>query len=477
MTDFKDYKVLWNEAMQQLKSELGNQHMDWWTPLKYTDSSENEIVVTAPSAYHRDQVIFRFMPKIEKKIVELAEKPIKIIIKEKQSKKNTKSTIIEKEKQVEDYIPATKFPVQTRNEEQVEKYLDNSIYNQKNRHFQLKDEFVFDTFIVSEKNKYTFAAAQAVARNLGTSYNPLLIYGGVGLGKTHLMQAIGNYVHSNSNSKIIYISAENFMNEFIESINDKKTASSFRNKYRHTDLLMIDDIHSLKYGDATLAELFNTYEALYNANKQMIFTCDRPVSELKNLTERLKSRFESGLNVEIQLPDYETRFAITKSRIKMYGIDIPDDVISFVCKNITTNVRDLISALKKLFSYADLMSQPVTLETAKQQLKDTITSTKQTNVSTDLIIKVVAEYFSLTPNDLRSKKKSQNIVHPRHLAMYIIRDITELSTTDIGQALGGRDHTTVINGIDKIEKRKLSDPTEEPIIQNLKRIIKENCVK
>jgi chromosomal replication initiator protein len=462
MVEIKDYKLLWNEVMQILKNECGVQPMDWFTPLKYIGFSEDKITVTAPSSYHRDQVNSRFIEKIEAKIVEISEKPLKIIVTDKPSKKS---------KTVEITKPVESHPI-------IEKpHIVHQNTAKKNRHFQLKDEFVFDTFIVSEKNTYTYAAAQAVARNLGTSYNPLLIYGGVGLGKTHLMQAIGNYVHSNSDNKIIYISAENFMNEFIESINDKKTASSFRNKYRHTDLLMIDDIHSLKYGDATLSELFNTYEALYNANKQMVFTCDRPVSELKNLTERLRSRFESGLNVEIQLPDYETRFAITKSRIKMRGINIPDDVISFVCKNITTNVRDLVSALTKLFSYADLMSQPVTLEIAQQQLKDTITSTKQTYVSVDIIIRVVAEYFSLTPTDLRSKKKSQNIVHPRHLAMYIIRDLTELSTTDIGHALGGRDHTTVMNAIDKIEKRIISDPTEETMIQTLKRTIKENHVK
>jgi chromosomal replication initiator protein len=478
MSDFKDYKALWNEAMQQLKCQFGTQPMDWWTSLKYAGSSEDEITVTAPSAYHRDQVKSRFMTHIDTKIMELTGKSLKITITEKQSKKSAKNITEEAKKPVkENILSIDEDPVETQDQINVTKQSEPKTDTKKNSHFQLKNEFVFDTFIVSEKNKYTFAAAQAVARNLGTSYNPLLIYGGVGLGKTHLMQAIGNYVHSNSDNKIIYISAENFMNEFIESINDKKTASSFRNKYRHTDLLMIDDIHSLRYGDATLAELFNTYEALHNANKQMIFTCDRPVSELKNLTDRLKSRFESGLNVEICLPDYETRFAIAKSRITLYGISIPDDVISFVCKNITTNVRDLISALKKLFSYADLMSQPVTLEIAQQQLKDNIVSTKQTNVSTDVVIRIVAEYFSLTPTDLRSKKKSHNIVHPRHLAMYIIRDLTELSTTDIGQALGGRDHTTVMNGIDKIEKRILSDPTEEPTIQTLKRMIKENYVK
>jgi chromosomal replication initiator protein len=464
MTNVTDYSSLWNEAMLQLKDQFSTQSMDWWTPLKYAGSSENEIIAVAPSSYHRDQVKTRFMHLIEEKVAELAGKSLKITVNEGAPAKN------------QDHIAKEKTATPHENSLLLQNQA-STVKNPKNCHFQLKKEFIFETFIVSDQNKYTYAAAQAVARNLGTSYNPLLIYGGVGLGKTHLMQAIGNYAYTNSSSKIIYTSAENFMNEFIESINDKKTASSFRNKYRNTDLLMIDDIHSLKNADATLEELFHTYEALHKALKQMIFTCDRPVSELKNLTERLRSRFKSGLNVEIQLPDYETRFAITKSRIKVRGIEIPDDVIAFVCKNITTNVRDLVSALTKLFSYADLMSQTVTLEIAQQQLKDTITSSKQTNVSVDIIIRTVAEHFSLTPTDLRSKKKSQNIVHPRHLAMYIIRDLTELSTTDIGQFFGGRDHTTVMNAIDKIEKRIISDPTEDTTIQSLKRLIKENHVK
>ena len=474
MTSIKNYNSLWNEAMQQLKEQFSEQSMDWWTPLENISSLEDEIIAAAPSTYHRDQVKTRFMPLIEEKVAKLAGKPLKITINEKLSEKQklsvtTNTEILEKN--------ITKVSVLPQKHINTSEHQKTGILSKKTGHFQLKYEFTFETFIVSDQNKYTYAAAQAVARNLGTSYNPLLIYGGVGLGKTHLMQAIGNYVHSNSSSKIIYTSAENFMNEFIESINDKKTASLFRNKYRNTDLLMIDDIHALKNADATLEELFHTYEALHKAYKQMIFTCDRPVTELKNLTERLRSRFKSGLNVEIQLPDYETRFAITKSRIKMHGIDIPDDVIAFVCKNITTNVRDLVSALTKLFSYADLMSQSVTLEIAQQQLKDTITSVKQPNISVDIIIRIVSEYFSLTPTDLRSKKKSQNIVHPRHLAMYIIRDLTELSTTDIGQFFGGRDHTTVMNAIDKIEKRILSDPTEDTTIQSLKRLVKENHVK
>ncbi|MDR2343454.1 MAG: chromosomal replication initiator protein DnaA [Spirochaetaceae bacterium] len=476
MTNTTDYNTLWNEAMSQLKSQFSNQSMDWWTPLEYISSSENEIVAAAPSTYHRDQIKTRFIRIIEEKVESLAGKPLKITVKEQQAKKPTKISVIKTPEGNNAEVlnnpmpgPAQNFVTQTPK---------TDITSKKNSHPQLKHEFTFETFMVSDQNKYTYAAAQSVARNLGTAYNPLLIYGGVGLGKTHLMQAIGNYACSNPGIKIIYTSAENFMNEFIESINnDKKTASSFRNKYRNTDLLMIDDIHSLKNADATLEELFHTYEALHKAFKQMVFTCDRPVSELKNLTERLRSRFKSGLNVEIQLPDYETRFAITKSRIKTHGIDIPDNVIAFVCKNITTNVRDLVSALTKLFSYADLMSMPVTLDIAQQQLKDIVASSKQPNISVDIIIRTVAEYFSLTPTDLRSKKKSQNIVHPRHLAMYIIRNLTELSTTDIGQFFGGRDHTTVMNAIDKIDKRKISDPNEDITIQTLERLIKENHVR
>jgi chromosomal replication initiator protein len=475
MTVSKDYNSLWNEAMQQLKDQYGEQPADWWTPLEYISGSETEITVSAPSAFHRDQIKTRFLPAIEEKVAILAGKPLKITVTEKNPEKPSKFHKPEKPKEPVSAISEGATPI--REQTGTGKGPKIDIPSKKTRHPQLKTEFTFESFIVSEQNKYTYAAAQAVSRNLGTSYNPLLIYGGVGLGKTHLMQAIGNYAYLNSSSKIIYTSAENFMNEFIESINDKKTASSFRNKYRNTDLLMIDDIHSLKNADATLEELFHTYEALHKAYKQMVFTCDRPVSELKNLTERLRSRFKSGLNVEIQLPDYETRFAITKSKMKIQGINISEDVISFVCKNITTNVRDLVSALTKLFSYAELMSQPVTLEIAQQQLKDTITSVKQPNISVDIIIRTIAEYFSLTPTDLRSKKKSQNIVHPRHLAMYIIRDLTELSTTDIGQFFGGRDHTTVMNAIDKIEKRTLSDPAEDSTIQSLKRLIKENHVK
>jgi chromosomal replication initiator protein len=451
MDDNSNYETLWNKTMKQIKIQLDEQPFYWLSLLKFASYDDDEIIVSAASAYYQNQVKLRYLSLLEKIASELAGKPIKITIKLNAEKPHIKNSITPKPESV--------------------------VTLPKNKHFQLKDDFTFGTFIVSDKNKYTFAAAQAVSQNPGKSYNPLLIYGGVGLGKTHLMQSIGNHVHSNYGNKIIiYISAENFMNEFIESINNAKSATSFRNKYRNADLLMIDDIHSFKNAEATLSELFNTYETLHNANKQMVFTCDRPVSELKNLTERLRSRFESGLNVEIQVPDYETRFAIIKSKIKIHNIDIPNDVISFICKNITSNVRDLLSALTKLFGYSNLMSVPITLEIAQQQLKDVITSAKQTNISVDTIINIVAKYFTLLPHDLKGRKRTKNIVHPRHLAMYLIRDLTELSTTDIGLAFC-RDHTTVINAMEKIKNRILSDTTEELTIQTLKRTIRENVVK
>jgi chromosomal replication initiator protein len=290
------------------------------------------------------------------------------------------------------------------------------------------------------------------------------------------MQAIGNHIHENLPSKIIYTTAENFFTEFVQSLNEKGMAA-FKNRYRQVDVLFIDDIHFLESKYGIQEELFFTYEALYNAKKQIVFTCDRPVSELKNLTERLRNRFERGLNVDLLPPNYETRFAILKNKVASGNVPIPDTVIDLISKNVSTNIRDLEAALTKLTAFANMVNQPVTFEQAQHLLRDMFASPRQANMSIELIQKVVADYFSLSSNDLRGKKRSQNIVFPRQLAMYIVRDITEFSTTEIGQAFGGRDHTTVMYSCDKIEEKIKADPTVEPTIENLKRLIKEAGTK
>jgi chromosomal replication initiator protein len=327
--------------------------------------------------------------------------------------------------------------------------------------------------VIGENNSFAANAAFAIAKNPGTAYNPCLIYGGVGLGKTHLIQSIGNLAYQEFGGiKIVYVTAEQFTNEFIQAIKDKKN-HIFKNKYRGVDILLIDDIHFLQNKTETQEELFHTFNALYDANKQMVFTCDRPVSELKQLTDRLRSRFERGLNVDLQPPNYETRYAILKKKIEKTSVSIPDDVIEVICRNITTNVRDLEAALTKLIAYSELVNKNITIEIAQKQLKDVFANPKSGAVTIETIQRVVADYFSLSYNDLRGKKRTKAIAFPRQIAMYITRELTEYSTTEVGDEFGGRDHTTVMHAFQRVENRMKTDPTIESTITNLIRMVKE----
>jgi len=344
------------------------------------------------------------------------------------------------------------------------------------KHPQMRDDYTFDRYVIGENNSFAANAAIAISRNPGKAYNPFLIYGGVGMGKTHLMQAIGNYIHENADNSIICISSENFLNEYIDNLQEK-TMSAFKNKYRYTDVLLIDDIQTLTDKPGVQEELFHTFNALLDAKKQLVFTCDRPVSELKKFSERLLSRFELCLKADLQPPKYEERCAILRSTAENRKASIPNEVIDLVSKNISSNVRDLISALSTLIAYTELMGKPITVEIAQERLKNVFNGPRQANLSMDNIIRVVAEYFALTPNDLKGKKRSQNIVFPRQLAMYIGREMTDYSTTELGQDFGGRDHTTVMHSIEKIKEKLLTDPTLDSTIESLKRSIKEFSAK
>lgn len=460
-----NFEIFWKEAINQIKNELEEQEYAMWFNLSYVESSENEITIAVPSSFYRDQVKQRYQSYIENKLHELSGKALglQFVIRPKspESAKNDTTGSKKGSHSSSDAKKTSNTP---------EKKPDKAPHN------QLRKDYIFSNYVIGDNNSFASNAAIAIAKNPGTAYNPFLIYGGVGLGKTHLMQAIGNHIHYESDSKVIYITAENFTNEFIQSIQANKTAA-FKNKYRYVDVLLIDDIHFLQKKHETQEELFHTFNALYDANKQMVFTCDRPVSELKNLSDRLRSRFERGLNVDLQPPNYETRYAILKKKADARGVPIPDEVIELVSKNVTTNIRDLEAALTKLIAYAELVRKNITVETAQQQLKDVFASPRQTNMSIDIIQKVVADYFSLSYNDLKGKKRTQNIVFPRQLAMYICREITEYSTTEVGNEFGGRDHTTVMHACSKIEERIRSDPTMDSIIQNLIRMIKEYSAK
>jgi chromosomal replication initiator protein len=345
------------------------------------------------------------------------------------------------------------------------------------KHPQLNLIYSFENYIIGENNSFASNAAMAIAANPGTAYNPFLIYGDVGLGKTHLMQAIGNRAWMlNPKLKIICVSAEDFTNDFIHSIHEK-SMSSFKNRYRSVDILLIDDIHFFENKEGSQEELFHTFNALYDGNKQMVFTCDRPASELKNLSDRLRSRFERGLNVDLQPPNYETRYAILKKKVETNHLNIPPEVFDVIARNISTNVRDLEAALLKLSAYADLVGLNITLEVAQQQLKDVFSQTRHGNVTIDHIIRTVSESYKVSANDMKGKKRTRSIVIPRQIAMYIAREITEYSTTELGLEFGGRDHTTVMHSCQKIDEQLKLDPTLDSKIQKLIQSIRQMSIK
>jgi chromosomal replication initiator protein len=462
-----DYSVFWNEVINQAKNELGENEFAMWFNIQYDSSTENSITVRVPSSFYKDQLVRQYQKYLEDKLFELM------------GRKTTIDYIVVKptiSETATPQAPGTENKTKLQEADSASKGKESQTRD-RGKHPQLRADYTFENFVIGDNNGFASNAALAISKNPGTSYNPFLIYGGVGLGKTHLMQSIGNRVWIESPKvKVICITAEEFTNEFIQSIHDK-TTQNFKNKYRYVDVLLIDDIHFLQNKLGSQEELFHTFNALYDANKQMVFTCDRPVSELKNLSDRLRSRFERGLNVDLQPPNFETRCAILKKKIEAGRIPVPDEVIDIIAKNISTNVRDLEAALTKLVAYAELVHKEITLEIAQNQLKDVFSQSKHGNVTIDNILRVVADYYKLSYNDLKGKKRTKNIAFPRQVAMFIARDITEYSTTELGFEFGGRDHTTVMHACQKIEERLKLDPNLESTIQSLVRTIKEYSSK
>ena len=316
----------------------------------------------------------------------------------------------------------------------------------------LNPKYTFETFVIGSGNQLAHAASLAVAESPACSYNPLFIYGGVGLGKTHLMHAIGHYIIKQTPSlKVLYVSSERFTNELINAIKDDKN-EPFRQKYRNIDVLLIDDIQFIAGKERTQEEFFHTFNALYEANKQIIISCDKPPREIVTLEERLRSRFEWGLQADIQPPDYETRIAILKKKAQGENIYIPDEVYEFIADNIASNIRELEGALIKVIALSTLVKSEITLDIAKEALKDILSASKTRVVNSDIVIDVVARYYGLKQEDFKSKKRSRDVSFPRQVAMYLCRELTEMSLPQIGREFGGRDHTTVIHAFSKISE-------------------------
>ena len=456
-----DYRIFWEETVKQLKDEIGEQEIStWFSRIVYERASDTTIVLSVPSGFYRDSVRQRYELLIEKKLLELLGSRISIEF-EIRAPQTTDSQPAATPKK---HTPTASSPAAPHAAPQ------NSVPSEeKKKHPLLNERYTFDKFVIDADNPLPANAAIAVSKNPGTAYNPLLIYGGVGLGKTHLMQAIGNALYQNTNLKILYASAETFTNEYIAHVNKNKM-HEFKNKYRNADVLLLDDIHFLEKKEGTQEELFHTFNALYESNKQIVFTCDRPVEELKNLTDRLRSRFTRGLSIDLKIPSYETRCAILFKKLQDEHFSVPDEVVHLIAKNISSNVRDLESALTKLQAYSELTG-PVTLENAQRLLQDTFGSPRQHNISIDTILKIVADYFGISYVDLKGKKRTKNISFPRQVAMYLAREMTEFSTTEIGVELGGRDHSTVMHGHQKIETQTALEPSLEVTIAELKKRI------
>lgn len=336
----------------------------------------------------------------------------------------------------------------------------------------LNPKYTFDTFVIGSGNRFAHAASLAVAEAPAKAYNPLFLYGGVGLGKTHLMHAIGHYIlQHNPSSRVVYISSEKFTNEFINSIRDNR-GESFRNKYRNIDILLIDDIQFIAGKESTQEEFFHTFNALHEESKQIIISSDRPPKEIPTLEERLRSRFEWGLITDIQPPDLETRIAILRKKARAEKLDVPNEAMMYIANQIDTNIRELEGALIRVVAYSSLTNQDVTAHLAAEALKDIIPSSRPRIITIQDIQQRVGEYYNLKMEDFKARKRTKAIAFPRQVAMYLSRELTDYSLPKIGEAFGGRDHTTVIHAHEKITHSLKVDPELSKVVHSLTEKIK-----
>ena len=336
----------------------------------------------------------------------------------------------------------------------------------------INPKYTFDSFVVGASNNFAHAYALAVAESPAEMFNPLFIYGGVGLGKTHLMHAIANFIlEHNENAKVLCVTSEVFTNELINAIRDEKQSAvnEFRQKYRNIDVLLVDDIQFIIGKERSQEEFFHTFNTLYEAKKQIIITSDKPPKEMKTLEERLRSRFECGLTVDISTPDYETKMAILRKKADIEGYNLDDSVFQYIASNIQSNIRELEGALTKVVAFSKISPQTVDVEFTKEVLKDLISPNANVVITPELIIKTVSEHFNISPVDISSKKKNQEVVYPRQIAMYLCRSLTDASLQNIGALLGGRDHTTIIHGYDKINNEIETNKSTKNTIEVLKK--------
>jgi len=444
--EISEIGILWEKVKKVIENEMSDiSYNTWIVPLKVDSLKDNVFTLRAPNDFHKSYAD-QYIPLIKNSFVSITNTHynIRIIVPGQET--------------------AVFFP-----EENEGIPVANGSY----RENKMNPEYNFGSFVVGSGNRFAHAACVAVAEKQGgRNFNPLFLYGGSGLGKTHLMHSIGNFVVANyPEKKVIYVQSENFVNEFIYTIKENKY-DDFRNKYRSADMLLIDDIQFIEGKDQMQIEFFHTFNSLYESGKHIIMTCDKPPQSLAKLEERLRTRFACGLTVDIQPPDYETRVVILKKRAQMNNSDVPEDVIDYIATNVATNIRELEGAFNTVLCYS-MLAGGINLEVAKEALKDIISPSAAKKISCDFIMDIVSNFYNISVEDLKSKRRSNEVAIPRQIAMYLCRHIIDMTFPQIGSDFGNRDHTTVMHACSKISD-ELSSGKEKTIkeIEELRKIIK-----
>ncbi len=453
MSDSINKTDLWSQTLEKMKEQLSKPSFETWfqstEPVEYQNG---HLYISVPNEFTKDWLNSRYKSAIEKSLKEITGESIRIkfMLPGEKVKKNIQSDAYHKAAEEE-----------------------KSTKQANNHSTWLNPKYTFDTFVIGNANRFAHAASLAVAEAPAKAYNPLFIYGGVGLGKTHLMHAIGHYVLSHQpDYRVVYISSEKFTNEFINAIRDNKTVN-FRNKYRNIDVLLVDDIQFLAGKEQTQEEFFHTFNTLHENDKQIIISSDRPPKEIPTLEDRLRSRFEWGLITDIQPPDLETRIAILRKKAYLEKLDIPNEVIVYIANQIDTNIRELEGGLIRVIAYSSLSNKTITKETAQEALKDILPNKQPRQITVESIQKTVSQYFGLKVDDLKAKKRTRSVAFPRHIAMYLARELTDSSLPKIGEEFGGRDHTTVMHAHDKILMDIEKETHLNEMIDELKELLKK----